>query len=131
VNKVCLPAQAGRKIAILGDMLELGKHTNEAHKNIGKIAKDNADILIVVGSRAEKIKEGAIEAGMSEKKIIQFLNSHEAGDFIKTFIEKNDIVLVKGSQGMRMERIVGEILLDQENKSKLLVRQEPEWLEKK
>ncbi|MFA6257869.1 MAG: UDP-N-acetylmuramoyl-tripeptide--D-alanyl-D-alanine ligase [Candidatus Paceibacterota bacterium] len=135
---------SGRKIAILGDMLELGKHTIEAHKNIGKIAKDNIDILIVVGQRAEKIKEGAIEAGMREKNpprvdessrveagIFQFLNSNEAGDFIKTFVEKNDIVLVKGSQGMRMERVVGAILLDQENKYKLLVRQEPEWLEKK
>jgi UDP-N-acetylmuramoyl-tripeptide--D-alanyl-D-alanine ligase len=126
-----IKTEAGRKIAILGDMLELGKHTNEAHKNIGKIVKDNVDILIVVGPRAEKIKEGAIEAGMSEKNIIQFLNSYEAGDFIKTFIEKNDIVLVKGSQGMRMERVVEAILLDQENKSKLLVRQEKEWLEKK
>jgi len=112
-------------------MLELGKHTNEAHKNIGKIAKENADILIVVGPRAEKIKEGAIEAEMNEENIIQFLNSSEAGNFIKTFIEKNDIVLVKGSQGMRMERVVEAILLDQENKSKLLVRQEREWLEKK
>jgi UDP-N-acetylmuramoyl-tripeptide--D-alanyl-D-alanine ligase len=120
-----------RKIAILGDMLELGKHTNEAHKNIGKIAKENADILFVVGPRAEKIKEGAIEAGMKKKNIIQFLNSHEAGNFVKTFVKENDIVLVKGSQGMRMERVVGEILLDQENKSKLLVRQEKEWLEKK
>ena len=126
-----IKTEAGRKIAILGDMLELGKHTSEAHKNIGKIAKDNADIVIVVGPRAEKIKEGAIEAGMSKEKIIHFLNSYEAGNFIKTFIEKNDIVLVKGSQGMRMERVVGEILLDQENKSKLLVRQEKEWLEKK
>ncbi|MEK7471433.1 MAG: UDP-N-acetylmuramoyl-tripeptide--D-alanyl-D-alanine ligase [Patescibacteria group bacterium] len=130
-NKKGLPAQAGRKIAILGDMLELGKHTNEAHKNIGKITKENADVLFVVGSRAEKIKEGAIEVGMNEENIFQFLNSCEAGNFIKTFIEKNDIVLVKGSQGMRMERVVEAILLDQENKSKLLVRQEPEWIEKK
>jgi len=123
--------EKGRKIAILGDMLELGKHTNEAHKNIGKITKDNADILVVVGQRAKKIKEGAIEEGMNNENIFEFLESHEAGNFIKTFIEKNDIVLVKGSQGMRMERVVGEILLDEKNKSKLLVRQEPEWLEKK
>src|SRR3990167_9997854 len=51
----------GRKIAVLGDMLELGHHTEEAHKNIGKIVKENADILMIVGSRAKKIKEGAIE----------------------------------------------------------------------
>ncbi|OGI66665.1 hypothetical protein A2823_00350 [Candidatus Nomurabacteria bacterium RIFCSPHIGHO2_01_FULL_41_91] len=120
----------GRKIAILGDMLELGKHTTEAHKNIGKIAKENADILVVVGPRAKAIKEGALEMGMGGE-IFEFLNSFEAGNFIKTFVQKKDIVLVKGSQGMRMERVVEAILLDQKNKNKLLVRQDAEWLKKK
>ncbi len=121
----------GRKIAVLGDMLELGKHTEEAHKNIGKIAKENVDILIVVGPRAKKIKEGAIEAGMNEENICEFLDSKEAGAFLKTFVIENDLVLIKGSQGMRMERVVEAVLLDQENKFKLLVRQDEEWLEKK
>jgi UDP-N-acetylmuramoyl-tripeptide--D-alanyl-D-alanine ligase len=128
----------GRKIAILGDMLELGKYTSEAHKNIGKIARENADILIVVGQRAKAIAEGAMEvdpatggAGMNPKSIFEFLDSREAGNFIKTFVQKNDLVLIKGSQGMRMERVVGEILLDQKNKEKLLVRQDEEWLKKK
>jgi UDP-N-acetylmuramoyl-tripeptide--D-alanyl-D-alanine ligase len=121
----------GRKIAILGDMLELGKHTNEAHKNIGKVAKENCDVLIVVGPRAKAIAEGAVDMGMNVKNIFEFLDSREAGNFIKTFVQKNDIVLVKGSQGMRMERVVEMILLDQKNKSKLLVRQDPEWLKKK
>ena len=120
----------GKKIAVLGDMLELGRHTTEAHKNIGKIAKENADILIVVGPRAKAIKEGTIEAGMGLESIFEFLNSYEAGDFIKTFLQKNDIVLIKGSQGMRMERVVEKILLDQENKKKLLVRQDDEWKKK-
>jgi len=120
----------GKKIAVLGDMLELGRHTTEAHKNIGKIAKENADILIVVGPRAKAIKEGTIEAGMGLESIFEFLNSYEAGDFIKTFLQKNDIVLIKGSQGMRMECVVEKILLDQENKKKLLVRQDDEWKKK-
>lgn len=119
--------QAGRKIAILGDMLELGRHTIEAHKNIGMIVKDNADILIIVGPRATSIKEGAIEMGMKEKNIFEFFNSEQAGEFVKDFITKGDIVLVKGSQGMRMERVTEAILLDQENKAKLLVRQDEEW----
>ncbi len=120
-----------RKVAVLGDMLELGKHTVEAHKNIGKIAKENSDVLVVVGHRAKSIKEGAIEAGMSPQNIFEFLDSYEARDFIKGFLEENDIVLVKGSQGMRMERVVEEILLDQKNKHKLLVRQDGEWRNKK
>jgi UDP-N-acetylmuramoyl-tripeptide--D-alanyl-D-alanine ligase len=121
----------GRTIAVLGDMLELGKHTNEAHKNIGKIARENCDVLFVVGPRAQNIKEGAIEAGMNKEKIFEFANSIEAGEFIKTFVRNGDIVLIKGSQGMRMERTVEAILLDKENKNKLLVRQDEEWLKKK
>ena len=132
----------GRKIAVLGDMLELGKHTKEAHENIGKIAKENVDILIVVGPRAKAIKEGAIlagfaspecrtKAGMNPESIFEFNNSNEAGDFLKTFVQAGDLVLLKGSQGIRMERAVEAILLDQENKNKLLVRQDKERLEKK
>jgi UDP-N-acetylmuramoyl-tripeptide--D-alanyl-D-alanine ligase len=124
----------GRKVAVLGDMLELGRHTLEAHKNIGKIAKEYTDVLIVVGQRAQAIKEGALEVypssggtGMNEDKILEFKNSNEAGEFVKTFVQKGDIVLVKGSQGIRMERVTEAILLDQKNKNKLLVRQDEEW----
>jgi UDP-N-acetylmuramoyl-tripeptide--D-alanyl-D-alanine ligase len=120
-----------RKIAVLGDMLELGRHTLPAHKNIGMVAKENCDILVVVGPRAKAIKEGAIENGMNEKNIFEFLDSSEAGDFMKTLVQKGDIVLVKGSQGMRMERVTAAILLDQANKNKLLVRQDAEWMKKK
>lgn len=124
----------GRKIAILGDMLELGKHTEEAHTKIGKIAKENlrenTDILIVVGHRAKFIQAGAIEAGMKKENIFEFLTSYECADFVKTFIQKGDLVLVKGSQGMRMERVVEVLLKDQENKNKLLVRQDEEWKSK-
>ena len=121
----------GRKIAVLGDMLELGKHTKEAHENIGKVVKDICNILVVVGPRSQAIKDGAIEAGMSIEDIFEFKNSHEAGEFLKTFVKENDIVFMKGSQGMRMERAVEAILSDQKNKFKLLVRQDKEWLEKK
>ncbi len=120
----------GRKIAVLGDMLELGKHTVDAHKNIGKIAADVADILIVVGVRAKAIKEGALENGMKEKSTFEFQDSNEAATFIQSFVKKGDIVLVKGSQGVRMERVVEAILLDQKNKNKLLVRQDNEWRNK-
>ncbi len=121
----------GRKIAVLGDMLELGKHTKQAHENIGKVAKENVDVLIVVGQRAEAIMSSAMESGMSDENIFDFSNSYDAGQFLKTFVKKNDLVFIKGSQGMRMERSVEAILEDQENKIKLLVRQDNEWLLKK
>ena len=120
----------GRKISVLGDMLELGRHTEEAHENIGKIAKENSDTIIVVGSRAKTIKNGAIKSGMDSKNIFEFNNSREAGDFLKTFVKKNDLLFIKGSQGVRMERAVEAILLDQESKANLLVRQDKEWISK-
>jgi|SRR3989338_2159721 len=110
---------AGRRVAVLGDMLELGKHTDEAHRNVGVVARERSDALITVGPRS-KVMEGNFH----------FSNSREAGEFLKTFIKKDDLILIKGSQGMRMERAVEAILEDLANKSKLLVRQEPEWLKR-
>jgi UDP-N-acetylmuramoyl-tripeptide--D-alanyl-D-alanine ligase len=124
----------GRKIAVLGDMLELGKHTEEAHKNVGIVARMVLaidGILVVVGPRAKKIKEGAIETGMNDMNIYEFLDSQEAGEFLKTFVQKDDLILIKGSQGMRMERAVESILLDKKSKKNLLVRQDEEWKKKR
>ena len=125
---------AGRKIAVLGDMLELGKYTEEAHRNIGKIAGENlnnkTDILVVVGPRAKVIKEGALETGLKEENIFEFLDSYQAVEFIKSLAQEGDFILVKGSQGMRMERVVEAILLDQKNKKKLLARQDEEGKKK-
>ena len=119
-----------RKIVVFGDMLELGKHTKEAHREIGRLTKGKADVLVVVGQRSEFIKAGALESGMNEKKIYEFVDSRETGTFLKDFIKKGDVVLIKGSQGMRMERAVEMIMQDQADKENLLVRQEPEWLER-
>ena len=115
------------KIAVLGDMLELGKFTTEEHKKAGKKVADIADILVTVGLRSQSIAEGALDAGMSEKNIFQFENSREAGKFVDSILEAGDIVLVKGSQGTRMEKTVEEIMAHPEDKEKLLVRQDPDW----
>ncbi|MFA7285257.1 MAG: UDP-N-acetylmuramoyl-tripeptide--D-alanyl-D-alanine ligase [Candidatus Paceibacterota bacterium] len=119
-----------RKIAVLGDMLELGRHTEEAHNHIGKIAKETIDILVVVGPRAQSIKTGALASGMKEENIFEFPTAILAGEFLKTFIKRGDIILIKGSQGVRMERTVEKILKDKHKKEKLLVRQEKEWIDK-
>ncbi len=119
--------KGNRKIAVLGDMLELGKHTIEAHRNIGKIVKENADVLMVLGPRAQDIKKGALECRMGKQNIFEFSNSREAGEFLKTFTQKGDLILVKGSQSMRMEHTVAAILFDKKNQDKLLVRQDKDW----
>jgi UDP-N-acetylmuramoyl-tripeptide--D-alanyl-D-alanine ligase len=118
----------GRKIAVLGDMLELGKHTKEAHENIGEIAKNNAEVIMVVGPRAESILESAEKAGIKKNNLFKFGNSREAGEFLENFVQAEDLVFIKGSQGMRMEHAVEMILEDKKNKKELLVRQDKEWL---
>lgn len=117
----------GKKIAILGDMLELGKHTEKVHKEIGKDASQAAHKLITVGMRARFIVEGALNDGMDENNIFQFEDSQKAGKFAESLIEEGDVVLIKGSQGMRMERAVEELLAYPEMKNELLVRQSDGW----
>jgi UDP-N-acetylmuramoyl-tripeptide--D-alanyl-D-alanine ligase len=116
----------GKKIAVLGDMLELGKYTIQEHKRIGGLTGTMCDVLICVGVRARYIAEGA-QGGLSEKNIYQFDGTKEAGEFLESILREGDIVLIKGSQSMRMERIVEEIMAHPELKEKLLVRQEREW----
>ncbi len=118
---------ANRKIVVLGDMLELGKYSIDEHKKAGEKIGKFADMLVTVGVRARFIAEGAVESKMTENKIHQLDNSKEAGEYLKTIIEKGDVVLVKGSQGMRMERVVDQIMSHPEDKEKLLVRQDKEW----
>ena len=113
----------GRKIAVLGDMMELGKYTTEAHKEVGNLVAEVCDVLVAVGVRSESIAEGAIEKGMDEKNILRFKDSREAGKYLKSFVKENDIFLVKGSRwAMRMERVVEEIMEEPERADELLVR---------
>jgi UDP-N-acetylmuramoyl-tripeptide--D-alanyl-D-alanine ligase len=117
----------GRKIAVLGDMMELGKHSIDEHYNIGKIAGNICDILITVGIRSRKIAEGAQDALLSEKNIFQFDNSIQAGKDLQGLIKENDLILVKGSQSTRMEKVIEEIMLEPEKAFELLVRQDEVW----
>ncbi len=118
----------GRKIAVIGDMMELGKHSVDEHYKAGKIAAEVCDILITVGIRSRKTAEGALDTLMSEKNIFQCEGSVEAGKFLQDIIKESDIILIKGSQAIRMERTVEEIMLEPEKAKDLLVRQEEEWL---
>ncbi|OHA20110.1 MAG: hypothetical protein A2836_01470 [Candidatus Taylorbacteria bacterium RIFCSPHIGHO2_01_FULL_45_63] len=117
----------GRKIAVLGDMLELGKYSIPEHKEAGNKAAGVANFLVTVGIRARDIAEGALQNGMDEEKIIQFEYSKDAGVYLQNILQVGDTVLVKGSQGMRMERVVEEIMANPDQASELLVRQEREW----
>lgn len=118
-----------RKVAIMGDMLELGDFNDKEHTELGQnIAKRNIDVLIAVGENRELLALGAKKAGMNEQNIYTFENSKLAKDKINDIIKQHDLILVKGSQGSRMERIVKVLMKDQEKAKDLLVRQSEKWL---
>jgi len=120
-------SSGSRKIAVLGDMLELGKHTIPAHQNIGALTASCADILVCVGSQAKFIAEAS---KMAKDKIFIFSASDDAKSEIRHLIRERDVILVKGSQCLRMEKIVAEIMAEPQRKKELLVRQSERWLSK-
>lgn len=117
----------GRKIAVLGDMLELGKHTITAHRALGSLASDVSDILCTVGVRAKFFMEGAIKAGFKKRSIYTFETSERAAAELEKIIKPGDLLLIKGSQGMRMEKIVERLMAEPEKKKEFLCRQDEEW----
>lgn len=118
---------AKRKIAVLGDMLELGQFSSREHERIGTLVPDCADILLTVGVRSRKTAEAALEQGMHEKNIFQYEDASKAGRELQTLLQPGDFILVKGSQGVRGEKIVEEIMRNPEEASYLLVRQDAAW----
>lgn len=116
-----------RKIIVLGDMLELGRFSAEAHREVGR-ESTGVDMLVCVGVRAKFIKEGALEKGMEPASVLHFDTPEKAGEYLQNVIVGGDIIAVKGSQDIRMERCVEEIMAEPQSKEKLLVRQSEEWL---
>ncbi len=125
---------SGRKIAVLGDMRELGEHSEKEHKLAGEHAARVADMLITIGEESRVLARSAREAGMPAERITEFgyYDSARAGQKVRGMLQKGDAVLVKGSQNkIRTERVVKAIMAQPERATELLVRQEPEWLNKK
>lgn len=101
--------QLGRKIAVLGDMLELGSYEQEAHQKVGQAAAQHADILLTLGPRAEMYSAAARAEGMKPERIRSFAAASEVRDWLHGNLKSSDVVLVKGSHGLHMERIVREL----------------------
>lgn len=102
-----------RKIAVLGDMYELGDYGPKAHRDIGSVVvASRADMLVTVGSLARLIAEGALEAGFAPEHIQSYANSSEAALELKKQITKGDLILVKGSRAVQMEEIVRVLVSD-------------------
>jgi UDP-N-acetylmuramoyl-tripeptide--D-alanyl-D-alanine ligase len=96
----------GRKIAVLGDMLELGQYERQGHELVGLRAAQVADILLTLGSRAQIIAEAARRAGMNKTFILEFEELEPIVDWLNENLSQDDSVLIKGSHGLHMDRIV-------------------------
>ncbi|MFA7193895.1 MAG: UDP-N-acetylmuramoyl-tripeptide--D-alanyl-D-alanine ligase [Candidatus Paceibacterota bacterium] len=118
----------GNKIAVLGDMLEIGQYSASEHKKIGEqVEKSKINLLITVGIRARSIAESAIESGMDQNSVYHFKDFKDVSTLVLSNLKPSTVVLVKGSQGIRLEKVVEDLISEDLNKTDLLVRQEKDW----
>ncbi len=109
-----------RKIVVLGDMLEIGKYAPEAHQRVGRKASEVADMIFTVGERAKFIAQAARDKGFSPDKIFEFSTSDEAKKVVQDKIKEGDVILVKGSRLIKMEKVVKEIMAEPQKARTLL-----------
>jgi UDP-N-acetylmuramoyl-tripeptide--D-alanyl-D-alanine ligase len=121
---------AKRRIAVLGDMLELGKFSAREHERVGEMVAKGVDALFTLGIRSRKIAESALAFGMDESNIFQYEDVMKAGRELQIYLKAGDVVLIKGSQSIRAEKVVEEIMQEPELASALLVRQDKAWLKR-
>ncbi len=96
----------GRKWAVLGDMLELGEYEETGHRRVGARAAEVADFLVTVGERARWIADEAIASGLPGERVTALGTSDEAIEYLEERIDAGDVVLVKGSRGVELDRVV-------------------------
>lgn len=105
INVLCNTGTNARRVAVLGDMLELGNWAVEAHFGVGRYAAAaGVDYIIAAGEHAEYLVRGALETGKTRDCLFTFKDVDEVNTFLKGFIKSGDVVLVKGSRGMKMEK---------------------------
>ena len=94
----------GRRIAVLGDMLELGVCSQAEHHRIGRLVALKADALFTYGPMSSRYVSGAVTGGMNQKRIMSFTEHEELANALARFVKPGDALLFKGSRGMRMEK---------------------------
>ncbi|MBV6396657.1 MAG: UDP-N-acetylmuramoyl-tripeptide--D-alanyl-D-alanine ligase [Anaerolineales bacterium] len=99
----------GRKVAVLGDMLELGPYEKQGHEMVGLRVARVCETLLAFGPRAHMIAEAACRAGMPKANIHEYEEAQPIIDWLKKHLAPEDVALVKGSHGLRMDRIVAAL----------------------
>ncbi|MFZ2593295.1 MAG: UDP-N-acetylmuramoyl-tripeptide--D-alanyl-D-alanine ligase [Minisyncoccia bacterium] len=119
----------GNRIAVIGDMAELGKYTQQAHVETGEYAVSRCDVLCTIGMRAKDMAAAAINAGMKEDAVFEYKHGEwqELIEKLESMITQHDIVLLKGSQFIRLEKVAIHLLKEPGRAKELLVRQDEEW----
>ncbi len=122
-----IPLDEGEeRIAVLGEMREMGSHSEEEHRAVGRaVAENEVDRLVTVGERARDIMRGARAAGFPEERATHFADTEAAGRFVQSILERGDLVLVKGSRGMHLEAVVKELMAEPLRAEELLEWGEP------
>ena len=95
-----------RRVAILGDMFEMGEHSEYGHRLVGEYTINNADILITIGKDSKYISDESIKLGLNKGNVYHFCNKETAIEQLSDIINDGDVVLVKASRGMQLENIV-------------------------
>ncbi len=122
---------SGRRIAVLGNMNELGDYAEAKHREIGGYVPGKTDLLLCVGEFARLIGLQAKEDFFPEELVKFFQDPGEAGLYLQNLLKEGDVVLVKGSQNnVRLERLVKMVMKDPARAAELLVRQEQDWQNK-
>lgn len=107
-----LASLRGRRIAVLGEMLELGEAHDAGHREVGRAAGRVADLLVVVGAGAGGIAAGAREAGLEPEQILRAADREAAHDLLRPRLVAGDVVLVKASRGIELDRLVDALRED-------------------
>jgi UDP-N-acetylmuramoyl-tripeptide--D-alanyl-D-alanine ligase len=102
----------GRRVAVLGEMLELGRDAASGHREVGVAAAATCDLLIVVGSGAGGIAKGARDAGLDPARILEVPDRDSALDTLRERLRDGDVVLVKASRGIELDLVVDALLAD-------------------
>ena len=105
-----LGKRSGRHIAVLGDMLELGTSTQAEHYRVGRIAAEKAPIVLAYGPNADRVVSGAVTGGMRPNHARAFNDRNHMATTLKQMVRSGDVILFKGSHGMKMELVLEQFL---------------------
>lgn len=108
-----LERKPGRRIAVLGDMLELGRNASAEHYRIGRIAAEKADMVLAYGPNSARVVNGAVTGGMDDTKACAFEDRNILAEALKVLAKPGDVLLFKGSHGMHMELALELFLQEQ------------------